>query len=111
VMQVEVGQKFFAVYPSYRQADDPRTEEITVTKVGRKWAHFGEGWLTGRFEIEDGSIDGNGKVYASRAQWDQERAMETAWAAVRNKVSGMWRLPEHLTVADLAELKRLLLIP
>lgn len=95
----------FAVFTGYGSA--PRTSEVTVKKVGRKWAYFG---IHDKFDIQTGAIDGygGGRVYVSSAEYNQEQALEAVWAEIRNAVHRTWRRPEHLTVSDLAELKRIL---
>jgi hypothetical protein len=106
-MEVEVGQKLFAVFRGYGYRSEPRCEEVTIEKVGTKYAYFGR---ERRFSLSNGEIDGysGGRVYVSRTQYDQEREMEKSWDAVRSAVERTWRAPAHLTVADLTELKRIL---
>ncbi len=76
-----------------------KSREITVTKVGRKWAYYGEGWQRDRFDISTGCVDGGGcssagRVYASRDEHEKRIAAGEAWDRLRRLVDRQWHPPE-----------------
>jgi len=74
---LQVGQTLWHV-PSGRRG---LASEVTVLKVGRKWADIGYGR---RISIEDLSVDGGqycspGRCYLSKAEHDKEVELNSAW--------------------------------
>jgi hypothetical protein len=79
----EVGQTVFVHYwkNGGRQSN---TADGVVTKVGRKWVTFKEGWAEDRFDMETGRIDGGhytspGDVYPSREAYDEKVTKHRRW--------------------------------
>ncbi len=63
------------------------SEEITLTKVGRKWACFDQ--AGSRFDMKTGEVDGGnysswGQVYASKAFADTERRRLRVWSRIKH---------------------------
>lgn len=49
-----------------------------------------------------------GFVYASREDWEQERALYRTWAALRKDIASLNDLPEGMTRRKLLQVRRLL---
>jgi hypothetical protein len=63
--------------------------EIQVTKVGRKWAYWGNGLHSvQRFDLKTGCVDGGDyvsvdRVFPSRKDAEEEKAKRRKWSALR----------------------------
>lgn len=105
--KLTVGQKLWYV-PSdsryVRQACD-----VTVEKVGRKWANISHGR---RIDLDDWCVDGGGyaspgRCYASKEAWKAERERRKAWDDLRTGF-GYQSVPDHITTAAIRQAAALL---
>jgi hypothetical protein len=109
-MKYEVGQKVWYV-PRERRFEKPHEAEIT--KIGRKWASFGQG---SRFDIETGCVDGSGyitpgRIYQSEAAWREEQELFHAWSNLRRRIERYSEPPNSLTVDKIRQAREILGIP
>ncbi len=107
VIQVTEGMSLWWVGSNNRKTQ----EEVTVTKVGRKWATLSNGL---RIDIETLAADGGqyvspGQCYESRQVYEQAIALHIAWQKFRADVRDMQR-PAHMTIEKIAEIRSLLSI-
>ncbi len=84
--------------------------EITVTKVGRKYAYF-EHW--NRFGLDNGlhRSAGNstrGRVYANKSIREAEASLERAWSSFRNDFQGCYTPPAGATIDNINQARALL---
>lgn len=91
----------------------PRTREVTVLKVGRKWAELDN---NKRIDIQTWVADGGqfsppGACYASRAEYEQEQALANAWFKFRQDVQLQSASVEGVTVEDIQRARELLKMP
>ena len=69
--------------------------DITVTKVGRVWAYFGNGE---RFNIVTGRADPDGgRVFESREAFEAEQTRGETWTRFQGRVRNLYGLPAHIT--------------
>jgi hypothetical protein len=106
-MALSVGQKLWFV-PYEHRRNPPH--DVTVTKVGRKWATLDNGH---RIDVETWQADGGdcsspGKCYPDRAAWENEQDRQAAWNVLRRAVGDTWRPPAGVTVEGVVEAMRLL---
>lgn len=104
--KVVIGQKLWYVPRELRRAD-PR--EVTVTKVGRKWADVSGGH--GRINVETLEVDGRGysspgKCWRSREEYEAYDALCKAWDELRTLLSRHWSPPAGVTLNQVANAKR-----
>lgn len=95
---LSVGQTLWMV-PSARYAGPPC--EVTVTRVGRKWAEISRGGYRidkTTLYIDGGDYSSPGRCYLTRAEHDNEVAMQRAWDALRNLVERKYTPPDGMTV-------------
>ena len=67
--------------------------EMTVGKVGRKWAKLSAGYRinTSDLTIDGGNYSSPGRAYLSRADFEAELENEKTWSSFRNEVEKLWR--------------------
>ena len=80
--QLKEGQKLWFVGCTMSNHRKERGE-VTVTKVGRKWADI-TGTLNGRIDVETFAVDGKGypspgKCYESEDAWKEKEEADTLW--------------------------------
>ena len=90
----KVGQRIFVVIGLNQRT--PNRSYETITKVGRKWVTYGEGWRESRFGLKTRRIDGGkfsspGNIYNSE---DDYRAENEAKFYLRNLKVAMCHSPE-----------------
>lgn len=98
-MKLTVGQKLWLVR-GHRKQNNQR--EVTVTKVGRKWAEIG---FEGRIDMDTLTVDSGGYMssgacYQSKEDYDRFIALQGAWQAFRDRVSREHG-PAQITVDEL----------
>jgi hypothetical protein len=94
-------------------------QELTVTKVARKWVTLGNGRHIDRYRVELGSdqVDGGefsspGKVWESREVWDAHNKLEQVWDATMEELrKRYYRLPEGVSVEHIQQIRRILGYP
>lgn len=94
---LQVGQTLWFV-PRVRHLGQP--QEVTVAKVGRKWAEL-DG-RRGRIAVETLAMDGGeyaspGRCYLSREAWESEVALREVWRAFQRQVERRGSPPEGVT--------------
>ena len=105
---LSVGQKLWFV-PD-RHFGQPR--EVTVLKIGRKWAAISE--RGDRIDIETLVVDGKGysspgRCYRSREGYETIAAANAAWDALMRDLRNTYQRPRGLTVEDIEQARRILL--
>lgn len=80
--------------------------ELTVTKVGRKWGHWENGWVKNRFDLETGDVCGGGysspgAVYETEAHAKAHARRVGRWADFRRAVMDKHIAPEGIPAADI----------
>jgi hypothetical protein len=96
-MALSVGQTLFYV-PQSRWGN-PR--DVTVEKVGRKWATLANN--AGRINVKTLQMDGGGchypgRCYPSQAEWEESVRLDDAWGLFRKAVDRSWAAPDGITV-------------
>lgn len=86
--------------------------EITISKVGRKWAEYKVHGVTYRVEIGTTKVDGGkyispGTLWESQAAWEEHKALVDAWNDFARRVS-VGSAPSGLTMKELKAAKKLL---
>ena len=107
---LKVGDSLWFVYSDSRRG---RAHEIVVRSVGRKWADVSPpDWdrISGRIAISDLVMDGKGctspgQAYRDRELYEASVERSKAWDAFRQEFSRVWRCPDHLTLADIVEMR------
>lgn len=73
-----------------------KQHEVTVGKVGRKWAYV-EKSRYDRIDVKTLSMysgdSHTGKCYPSQADWETHRATQEIWTRFWTKVRDTWRVP------------------
>lgn len=101
-----VGQKLWWV-PA--QKHYPEAQEVTVVKIGRKWATID--LRNYRINIHTLRADGGdylspGHCYLDRATYEDERDREALYSSIRQRLGG--RCPAGVSLDDLRQAERLL---
>ena len=104
--KLKVGQKLWWV-PRYNRTQPQH--EVTVTKVGRKWAQLDNHY---RISLETFKADGGGYAppgtcYPSKAHFDAITELNVAWNHFIGDLRNM-RLPDGVTVEDVEAARKLL---
>lgn len=94
-MTLQVGQKLWFV-PRDRRSGAPC--EVTVEKIGRKWARIGRA----RVDLDTLVVDGGiylspGRCYEDRAAYEAKAARDVALSELRQKINQMTP-PDSVTV-------------
>jgi hypothetical protein len=98
-MKLNVGQTLVFVPSGFRRG---QPTEVTVTKIGRKWADIEGTFYTDRIEIDTLHADGGkysspGRCYLSREEYETEKATGDAWWAFSRTIDGEHSAPEGVT--------------
>lgn len=102
-----VGQKVFV---TYRYRRDPN--EFLIVSIGRKWATL-EG-RAGRFNLATGWLDNSeylsspGRVWESRAAYDEHTSVEMAWSKLRLRIILDRDAPAGLTLGAIQTAREML---
>lgn len=107
--KLQEGQKLWWVYSQNRRGN-PR--EVTVTKVGRKWAQLNNHY---RIDIETLIADGGGYMspgccYVNKDIYDREVVLKKEWNDMKRDIQYQ-PTPEGVTVADIQAARILLRLP
>lgn len=100
------GQKLWWVPQRNRHA---QAKEVTVTKVGRKWAQLDN---HERIDLEtlvadSGQYSPSGCCYLSRDECEQEKALAQAWSKLKRDLQ-YGRNPDGVTIGDIEAARKLL---
>lgn len=90
------GQKLWYVPTDGR--DKPH--EITVGKVGRRWAETG---YRLRIDVETLEADGGkysspGRCWITREAWQAEQSRQAAWSDLKEKMNRSWSAPDGVSI-------------
>jgi hypothetical protein len=104
---LEVGQTLWFV-PSDTRWN--REREMTVKKVGRKWAKTDE---RTRVDIKTlmvcgGNYSSPGRCYLSRDEWESEKARKAAWSDLRRCIDRSWHIPAGVSLDHIKQAMALL---
>lgn len=108
-MNYTVGQTLWLVPEKWALVKDP--QEITIDKVGRKWAEYVVHGTRYRVEIGTNVVDGGkygspGTLWPDKAAWKAHTDLADAWADFQRRLTH--NLPKGLTLANLEAVKKLL---
>ena len=113
-MTLTVGQTLWYVphMQAYR-ARAARGYKVTVAAVGRHWATLEPAQPGWRVDVKAMRVDGMGfespgRCYLSEAAWRASLDFDDAWCALRWAVSVPRRRPEHLTMAQIENMTKML---
>lgn len=95
-----------------RQTKHSQAKEVTVTKVGRKWAQLDNHH---RIDIEtliadSGGYSPPGACYVNREGYEEELAISKAWACLKQDMQYI-NIPAGVSAADIASARQLLGLP
>lgn len=95
----------------FQNRDKANITPYEIIKVGRKWATLSGSHY--RFDVATGMIDGSeysdlGQVYASAADFYNERLIRAAWEAFQDLIKRTYRPPAHLTLEAIQEASKAL---
>ena len=113
--KLEVGQKLWLVTNGWRGGFRSALpgEEVTVTKVGRKWAELDHGRKT-RIDINTLRVDSQGfghspgRCYLSREVYEIEVRDSETWRVFHNWTRDKYGKPDGLTADAIREAAKLL---
>jgi hypothetical protein len=94
------GQKLWMVF-SQRYCGEPR--EVTVIKVGRKWAEIDvRGYRIDKttLAIDGGDYTSPGRCYLCRETYERRVALLRAWNAVASKIDRRYGPADGVTIDD-----------
>ena len=102
------GMKLWFV-PSHRSGSP---YEVTVTRVGRKWAEIDGSYHGTRADRLTWAIDGRGYIapgvlWPSKHAFEEEIARQTEWRDVMRS-QNVYHAPDGVTRADIAAIKAIL---
>lgn len=117
--KLQVGQKLWYVPFGRRYGEDGTGYEVTVEKIGRKWAEVKAeadkpySWSTERIDIETFAADGHGydspgTAYLSREHYEATVSLNKAWRSFYIAVDRLYRVPDGVTVEDIQQAMRIL---
>jgi hypothetical protein len=94
---------YFLAHQKYRSS-----EEVTVLKVGRKWATLDN---QARIDLSDWLADGGaysspGRCYLSKQEYDDEQELLDKWETFAKRVSER-NPPEGMTIGKITQLTEL----
>ena len=109
--KIQAGQKLWSVvdFRHGRNIDPPKQSEVSVTKVGRKYADLSSGdrIIVETLDIDGGQYGSPGKCYASKEVYDSTEGVVLAWKKLRQDLSD-WTPPAGVTIADINAARALL---
>ena len=106
-MKLTPGQVVWYV-PNYGST---HSRNLTITKVGRKWAETEDRHLRielGTTDVHETNYGLRGTVYESKELWERAARLQAAWDDLRlDTYRRRWR-PAHMTLEAIVEVRRLL---
>lgn len=103
-MKIHEGQKLWFVGDHRYHGHDFQIE-VSVEKVGRKWAILDNG---ARVNIKTFRTDSFAKCYLSKEDYEEERNLNNAWYDLVKKVRGWGPVPDGVTEDDIKKASELL---
>lgn len=108
-MGLEVGQKLWLVL----SRNSSHQQEVTVTKVGRKWATLDHGYRPYRIDKESMEVDGGqymspGRCHLSRDEYERAKKRGDDWSSLLSAIRNRWSPPPRATSESIAEARKLL---
>lgn len=90
---------FAGGYARGRNETIDQATEITVERIGRKWAHCSPGYRVDRhtLAVSGEGYSSPGRCYLSREHYAAEKAADAAWRAFLARVHSIYRRPPGLT--------------
>lgn len=112
-MTLTVGQTLWYVPHQRYESGRDRGTEVTVIKVGRKWADLNRG--IPRISIQTMQADGGqysspGRCYLSRDEWLAEITLNAIWRDFASRIGGQ-SPPDGVTEDAIRQAAELLHIP
>ncbi|WP_156353185.1 MULTISPECIES: beta barrel domain-containing protein [unclassified Sphingomonas] len=105
--KLAVGDRLWLVEKLIRGT---RESEVVVTKAGRKWASIADAerpsYERPRIDLSDLVCDGAGytspgRCFRSQAEYEERLRLAETWDAFRQRISSLYRRPNHVTLADI----------
>lgn len=84
--------------------------EVTVTKVGRKWAEISG---RNRIDVKTLALDARGysspgRCWRSLAEYEADKALQEAWRELRQLMDKQWYVPDGVGLNQIKNAKRAL---
>lgn len=103
------GQKLWFV-GSHPHRHNRGGQEVTVEKVGRKWATISAG--ADRIDkttlrADGGGYTSPGQCYLSEAEYEAEKALSVAWSEFA-ALMDRWRMPSDMTLEKITKAREVL---
>jgi hypothetical protein len=97
---LKVGQVLWFV-PNEIRRNKP--EAVTVEKIGRKWAHIGNG---ARADLDTLVVDGGvytspGRCWLHKEAWEAETRRQDAWLRLRQGIERHRKAPDGLSLEQI----------
>jgi hypothetical protein len=94
----------------YRQRDNGKFDELTISKVGRKWVETNKRGV--RFNTDTLYVDKRFgaavRVWLSLDDYKRELVLNATWARFRGDIGRTYRAPDGMTLERIAEARRVL---
>ena len=103
-----VGKKLIFM-PSERRRDVGPVE-VTVEKVGRKWATISNHQRIGVDDLvaDGGQYSSPGRCYLSRVEYEAETRAEAAWRSLCKAIDQGWNPPQGVGAAEIEAAAKML---
>ena len=96
-----VGQVLW--YVQYRISRGDAGHEVTIAKIGRKWAALDKGWPRidkDTLVADGGKYSSPGRCWLSKDDWERGKIADKAWNQLSGRVRHGLR-PNHVTTSDI----------
>jgi hypothetical protein len=102
VESLSVGQVLWLV-PYDKRMGNPH--EVTVTKVGRKWAEIDERHVRVNIETMAAKCGdySRGTCYVDRVAWEREQERQATWDKFHGAIRNSYRAPNGVTADQIRE--------
>jgi len=111
---LKVGQVVTEVKTLNRKKAEIR--EYVITKIGRKWFEYGEGFISDRADIDTLVIDSRGfsspgKIYTDIAKYHEDVERNKKWSEITEFFRHKYAVPSKFTKNDIEELLKIVRKP
>lgn len=108
---IVVGEKVF--YQIYTNRRESTLAPVVISKVGRKWVHFNNGWHQHKADISSLVVDGNGytspgRLWLSVEAYETHQEVQSEWSELRFRLERMYKYPEGMTPEKIQKIKELI---